>query len=85
MPIYLCLYRIMKRRFMYRNKVRPDMTDGCKEGIDFEFFSWVLNYNKKVRSSIMNILNKYKDKNRIILNSKKEVKKFIENINLNRD
>lgn len=27
MPTYLCLYRIFKRRLMYRGKSRPDMAD----------------------------------------------------------
>lgn len=79
MPTYLCLYRIMKRRVMYRGKSRPDMAEGCPEGIDFEFFKWVLTYNKKVRPKILENLKRYKDKNIVIFNNKKEVKDFMEN------
>ncbi|WP_195990217.1 DNA topology modulation protein [Clostridium sp. D53t1_180928_C8] len=79
MPTYLCLYRIIKRRFMYKGKSRPDMAEGCPEGIDFEFFKWVFTYNKKIRPQILDKLNIYNDKNIIILNGKKEVKNFIEN------
>lgn len=78
MPTYVCFYRVIKRRVMYKDKSRPDMAEGCPEGIDFEFFKWVLTYNKKIRPGILEKLKKYKDKNVIIFNSKKEVKDFIE-------
>ena len=78
MPMYICLYRIFKRRFMYRGKSRPDMADGCPEGIDIEFFKWVLSYNKKIRPEILKKLSLYKEKNIVVLNGRKEVKKFLE-------
>lgn len=78
MPTYVCFYRVIKRRVMYKDKIRPDMAEGCPEGIDFEFFKWVLTYNKKIRPRILEKLKKYNDKTVIILNSEKEVKDFIE-------
>ena len=78
MPTYVCFYRVIKRRVMYKDKSRPDMAEGCPEGIDFEFFKWVLTYNKKIRPRILEKLKKYNDKTVIILNSEKEVKDFIE-------
>lgn len=78
MSTYLCLYRTIKRRIMYNGKSRPDMAEGCPEGVDFEFFKWILNYNKKIRPEILEKLKKYNDKTVIILNGKKEVKDFIE-------
>lgn len=77
MSTYLCLYRAIKRRIMYKGKSRPDMAEGCPEGIDFEFFKWILTYNKKVKPEILEKLKKYNDKTVIILNGKKEVKDFI--------
>ena len=78
MPTYVCFYSVIKRRVMYKDKSRPDMAEGCPEGIDFEFFKWVLTYNKKIRPRILEKLKKYNDKTVIILNSEKEVKDFIE-------
>ena len=78
MPTYICLYRIFKRRFIYRGKSRPDMAEGCPEGIDIEFFKWVLSYNKKIRPEILKKLSLYKEKNIVVLNGRKEVKKFLE-------
>lgn len=77
MSTYLCLYRAIKRRIMYNGKSRPDMAEGCPEGVDFEFFKWILTYNKKIRPEILEKLKKYNDKTVIILNGKKEVKDFI--------
>lgn len=77
MSTYLCLYRAIKRRIMYNGKSRPDMAEGCPEGVDFEFFKWILNYNKKIRPEILEKLKKYNDKTVIILNGKKAVKDFI--------
>lgn len=31
----LCMYRIVKRRVMYRNQTRPDMNEGCPEKLDW--------------------------------------------------
>ena len=78
MPTHICLYRVIKRRVIYKGKSRPDMSEGCPEGVDLEFFKWILTYNKKVRPEILERLKKYNDKTVIILNSKKEVKDFIE-------
>lgn len=80
MPTYICIYRVIKRRLIYRNKSRPDIAEGCVEGIDFEFFLWILTYNRKIRPSVFKTLSKCKNKNIIILNSKKEVNKFMESI-----
>lgn len=44
---------IYKRRFYYRNKKRPDMPDDWEEGIDFGFFTFVWNFNKRQRPHIV--------------------------------
>ena len=43
--IRLCLWRLMRRTLSYRGRTRPDMTDGCPERFDFEFFRYVLFWN----------------------------------------
>lgn len=34
-PTWRCLYGILKRRFHYRKKTRPDMTEGCNERVNY--------------------------------------------------
>ena len=36
------LWRVWKRFKKYKGQSRPDMTVGCDEKLDFEFFRWVL-------------------------------------------
>ena len=81
MPRYLCMYRIVKRRFMYIGKSRPDITEGCKEKLDFEFVNWVWNFNKDVRPKIIEKLKEYsKEKDIIVFSSKIEVAKYLKGI-----
>jgi len=78
MPMYLCIYRIVKRRFIYHGKSRPDMGEGCPEKLDINFVKWVWGYNKNKKQGILEKLNKLSiEKNVIILNSSSEMDKFI--------
>ncbi len=44
-PIRLCLWRALRRVMSYRGRTRPDMTDGCPERFDVEFFRYLLFWN----------------------------------------
>ena len=37
-----CLWRVTKRYLKYKNTTRPDMGEGCKEKLDWEFVKWIL-------------------------------------------
>jgi adenylate kinase family enzyme len=43
-PTWLCLTRVFKRRWHYRGRTRPDMTEGCPENLNLEFLLYVLNF-----------------------------------------
>ncbi len=84
-PRRLCFWRVLKRIIMYRNKRRPDITEGCPEKIDLEFLQWIWNYNKSVKPRIMDMLEKYRNEiDIIVLKTKKDVNDFIESIKSNR-
>jgi adenylate kinase family enzyme len=77
-PSVVCLWSIMKRWFTYRNKTRPDMTEGCSEKIDWEFFNWVLTFRRRNRKMILGRLDKYSVGRKIIvLKSRSQVNSFI--------
>jgi adenylate kinase family enzyme len=42
MPFFLCLWRVIKRRFKYNNKPRPDLPEGCPEKLHFPYILKVL-------------------------------------------
>ncbi|GAA4037908.1 P-loop NTPase family protein [Parerythrobacter jejuensis] len=44
-PTLLCLWRAARRVFEYRGRSRPDMTEGCPERFDYEFFRYIFNWN----------------------------------------
>lgn len=45
-PILLCLWRLLRRNLSHRGRTRPDMTEGCPERFDLEFFRYVFLWNR---------------------------------------
>lgn len=43
-PTWLCLGRALKRWWLYRGTSRPDMTEGCPERLNLEFFLYVARF-----------------------------------------
>ncbi|MFB5677742.1 DNA topology modulation protein [Paenibacillus terreus] len=80
---WVCLYRVLKRRFQYRNKKREDMGEGCEERIDFRFLRWVWEYPEKHKPQILEKLNRLsKEKEIIILKSRNDVQELLERVKL---
>ena len=83
---FLCLYRVIKRRIMYSGRTRPDMGEGCKEKIDFEFIKWVLwdgRKKKKKNYKLLDFLKNELHKNVYVFKRPKNLKKFVEDIERN--
>lgn len=80
-PVYICLYRAVKRYFMYRGKSRASMTEGCNEKIDAEFLWWILHGGRdKIRKErYRNVCEKYAEKT-VVLRTPKAVRRFLENV-----
>ena len=73
-----CTLGVLKRVITTHGRVRPDMGDGCPERFDAEFMQYVWNFNKNHRASLYEHI-KDCSAEVIILKSRKEVKKFLEN------
>lgn len=81
LPRMTCVYRILKRSIRYRHEARPDMAAGCPEKIDVAFLKWVWRYPDEQRPGIRARLAQVEaTKTIIVLKSRKEVRRFIENI-----
>ena len=77
----VCVRQSIKRYFMYRKKKRPDMTEGCYERLDYDYFKWIWGFPKKYRPGVLSVLNLVKDRrNVIILRDKKETERFLKNL-----
>ena len=59
-PRHVCLWRALKRLITYRNRVRPDMTEGCPERITWEFLRWIWRYRTHYRPSLLTKLAQLK-------------------------
>lgn len=80
MPRLVCIYRILKRWFIYRNTHRPDMAPGCDEKVDWEFFMWVWNYPKRSKPEKELVLNRYANEKTVIrLKSNRDIEGFLKN------
>ena len=78
LPPVLCLWRIVKRFFQYRDGSRPDMAEGCRENLDFEFVSWVWNYRRRSRPKVIKLLKEHAEGKQIFwLRSRGQVKRFL--------
>lgn len=61
-PIPLCLWRAARRVWQFRGRSRPDMTEGCPERFDLEFFRYILNWNTGPRIRTETLLTGSKEK-----------------------
>lgn len=71
-PLEVCLSGIQERR----GKPRPDMP-WVETEEDAEFMEFIKNYNAQSRPKVMELLDKYCDKNIVIFKSRKEADDFL--------
>jgi adenylate kinase family enzyme len=74
----ICVWRVLKRAVMYRNRSRPDMAEGCREKLDLEFILWIWNYPRRSRPKIVRMLESKREEKRIVrLRSQSEIESFL--------
>ena len=80
LPRTLCVWRVLKRSFTAKRSGRPDMAEGCREKLDWEylkFLAWVWNYSERSRPKVLKRIEEHaRDKQVITLRSSAEVEKF---------
>ena len=74
---WMNIYGIIKRRIVYRKRSRPDMTEGCKEKLDWEFVKWVWNFEKEKAPLLREKLKKMEEKRVYHFRSRKELKAWL--------
>jgi adenylate kinase family enzyme len=78
LPRSLCLWRVLKRVLMYRNRSRPDMAEGCPERLTWEFILWIWNYSSKTRPKVVRMIESDPGAKKIVwLRSSDEVERFL--------
>ena len=53
----VCLTRIVRRHLEFRQRTRPDMSDGCRERLDPGFLRYVWNYRKRMFPRVLAALS----------------------------
>lgn len=79
---FICVYRFIKRYLKYKGTVRPDISNGCIEKIDFEVIKYIVfDYPKKkyIRQKLLDEA-KANNKKVIILSSTDQINKWIKTI-----
>lgn len=78
LPRRICLWQVLKRRILFNNKKRPDISEGCPESISWDFIKWIWYFPKDTRPQILKKLNACQDNKKIIiLSSNKDIKSFL--------
>jgi adenylate kinase family enzyme len=81
MPRIICLWRIVKRRFQYAGKTRPDRPTDCHEQLNWEFVHYVWGYPDRKRPSILEKLrDRPANQTVIVLRSPAQVRDFFANL-----
>jgi len=82
LPLSVCLYRVVKRWIMNIGKTRPDMAEGCKEKIDWDFIKFISTTyyprKRKIAQLFQHIQASKARKNIITLKSKQEIQVYLE-------
>lgn len=73
-----CLWRITKRIWKYHGRVRPDMTEECRERFDLGFYHYVATFNLLRRKPILKKLEQAKNNKKIhIFKNDKETERYL--------
>jgi adenylate kinase family enzyme len=78
LPRVVCIWRVLKRLVTYRNGRRPDMAEGCREKLNFDFLLWIWNYPSRTRPKVVKLLKENSENKRVVrLRSRSEVEEFL--------
>lgn len=79
-PTIVCILGVIRRVITNYGKTRVDMGEDCPERFDWEFMKFVWNFNRRERKTLHKALNENPNKEIIILRTRRQVRKFLENI-----
>jgi len=86
LPLYVCLYRVVKRWLQNIGRTRPDMGEGCKEKLDWKFIKFIYSTyyprKRKMHERFQSFKASGTTKEIIILKSKQEIKSYLDNLSM---
>lgn len=79
-PRLVCLKNWLLRVIRNRGEAREDMAPGCVEWFDPEMAGWIWKFNRQNRKRYYALLSQQKDKTVIILKSRRQARRFLEQL-----
>lgn len=85
-PRLLCIWRVVKRRWQYAGKSRPDVAPGCPKRLSWQFLQWIWTYPIVRRPTILEKLSQLAPNQEVIfLHSPSAIKQFLQEISSLKD
>ena len=77
----VCVWRVFVRWIRYVGRPRPELSDGCRERLTWEFLSWIWTYPSRRREGILRRLGSLKEQKRVvILRSGRAIEEFLDRV-----
>jgi adenylate kinase family enzyme len=79
LPLLVCLYRVLKRRVQYHGKTRDDISEGCKEKIDWAFLKFILTTYRPRKKKMKKRMQLYANEGKAVhyLKTSKQIEGFL--------
>lgn len=80
-PIYRCLFNLIKRKIINYNNTREDMAPNCKEKLNLSFLMYAISYKHRSGVKTEKLLNINYNKSLVIISNYRMLKNLIDYIN----
>ncbi|MBG9656969.1 topology modulation protein [Cytobacillus firmus] len=82
LPLYICLWRVVKRRLTNLGKTRPDMAAGCREKLDLKFIEFIVTTYRRRKKEMAERLSQFKTEGKkvIVLKNTRDIDAFLNNL-----
>ncbi|MCM3705951.1 MULTISPECIES: topology modulation protein [Cytobacillus] len=82
LPLYICLYRVVKRWLTNLGKTRPDMAAGCREKLDWKFMEFIMTTYKRRKKEMAERLSQFRAKGIevTVLKNTRDIDSFLNNL-----
>lgn len=79
LPLYVCLYRVIKRRVQFHGKTRNDVGEDCKEKLDWAFLKFILTTYRPRKTKMLERMERYVNEGKTVhyLNKPKQIEGFL--------
>src|SRR5262249_37565863 len=80
-PTWQCLRGAAMRRVQHHRTVRPDMTEGCPERSDLEFFRYILAFRRKSLPGVLSAIERHRAGKTVVeFRSRRDVQRWLERV-----